>query len=44
LGRDFFEFTAQILRDSLQELRDIYGDFDNEKILDQIFDKFCIGK
>ena len=41
---DFFETTAQRLRDSLTELQNIYGAFDNEAILDQIFNNFCIGK
>tara|TARA_A100001035_G_scaffold188116_1_gene150112 strand:- start:374 stop:1036 length:663 start_codon:yes stop_codon:yes gene_type:complete len=41
---DFFETTAQRLRDSLIELQNIYGVFDNETILDQIFNNFCIGK
>lgn len=41
---DFFETTAQRLRDSLIELQNIYGVFDNETILDQIFHNFCIGK
>ncbi len=41
---DIFEITAQQLRDALLELRYVYGNFDNEKILDGIFSKFCIGK
>ena len=41
---DLFEFSAQLIRDSLVELKEIYGGFDNEKILDQIFENFCIGK
>ena len=43
-GDDVFEITAQQLRDALLELRYVYGNFDNEKILDGIFSKFCIGK
>ena len=43
-GEDFFETSAQALRESLIELKEIYGTFDNEKILDQIFENFCIGK
>jgi len=43
-GADFFEVTAQNIRDANQELKEIYGEFDNEKILDQIFNNFCIGK
>ena len=42
--KDFFEINAQNARDALILLKEIYGDFDNEKILDQIFQKFCIGK
>ena len=44
VGADFFELTAQNIRDANQELKEIYGDLDNEKILDQIFNNFCIGK
>ena len=43
-GADFFEITAQNIRDANQELSEIYGELDNEKILDQIFNNFCIGK
>lgn len=43
-GEDFFETSAQALREALIELKEIYGTFDNEKILDQIFENFCIGK
>ena len=41
---DFYEHGAQQLRDCLLLLKDIYGSFDNEKILDEIFKNFCIGK
>ena len=44
VGADFFELTAQNIRDANQELNEIYGGLDNEKILDQIFNNFCIGK
>ena len=44
VGADFFELTAQNIRDANHELKEIYGDLDNEKILDQIFNNFCIGK
>ena len=44
VGEDFFETSAQALREALLELKEIYGAFDNEKILDQIFENFCIGK
>ena len=43
-GNDFFEVTAQNIRDANKELNEIYGELDNEKILDQIFKNFCIGK
>ena len=43
-GSDFFEATAQKLRDCLKELEGVYGVFDNEVVLDQIFNNFCIGK
>ena len=41
---DFFEITAQNIRESLIMLKEIYGEYDNEKILSEIFNKFCIGK
>ena len=41
---DFYEHGAQQLRDCLLLLKDIYGSFDNEKILDEVFENFCIGK
>ena len=41
---DFFELTAQNIRESLIMLEEIYGEYDNEKILGEIFNKFCIGK
>ena len=44
VGADFFELTAQNIRDANQELKEIYGGLDNEKILDQVFNNFCIGK
>ena len=44
IEKDFYEINAQNARDALILLKEIYGDFDNEKILDQIFQKFCIGK
>ena len=44
VGLDFFETTAQNLRDCLKELEGVYGVFDNEVVLDQIFNNFCIGK
>jgi len=43
-GNDFFETTAQKLRDCLKELEGVYGVFDNDVVLDQIFSNFCIGK
>tara|TARA_A100001035_G_scaffold273707_1_gene264606 strand:- start:4677 stop:5111 length:435 start_codon:yes stop_codon:yes gene_type:complete len=43
-GNDYFERIAQMLREALEELEGIYGAFDNETILDQIFSNFCIGK
>ena len=43
-GDDFYERTAQNLRDCLKELESIYGVFDNDVVLDQIFSNFCIGK
>ena len=43
-GDDFYERTAQNLRDCLKELESVYGVFDNDVVLDQIFSNFCIGK
>ena len=43
-GEDFFETSAQELREALLEIKEIYGAFDNDKILDQTFENFCIGK
>ena len=44
VGHDFFEVTAQNIRDANNQLKEIYGEFDNEKILDEVFNNFCIGK
>jgi tRNA U34 5-carboxymethylaminomethyl modifying GTPase MnmE/TrmE len=44
IGSDYYEQTSQNLRDSLVLLEEINGTFDNEDVLDQIFNKFCIGK
>lgn len=44
VASDYYEQTSQNLRDSLVLLEEINGTFDNEDILDQIFNKFCIGK
>ncbi len=38
------EFVAGILRGVLEDLSEIVGTFDNEKVLDKVFSKFCIGK
>ena len=44
VASDYYEQTSQNLRDSLVLLEEINGAFDNEDVLDQIFNKFCIGK
>lgn len=44
LGIVPLEFTANNLRSSMNELSEILGRFDNEKILDKVFSAFCIGK
>ena len=44
VASDYYEQTSQNLRDSLVMLEEINGTFDNEDVLDQIFNKFCIGK
>ena len=44
IASDYYEQTSQNLRDSLVLLEEINGTFDNEDVLDQIFNKFCIGK
>ena len=38
------EFVSAKLRAALEELSEILGQFDNEKVLDKIFSSFCIGK
>ncbi|MCD8299265.1 MAG: tRNA uridine-5-carboxymethylaminomethyl(34) synthesis GTPase MnmE [Opitutae bacterium] len=38
------EFIAEMLRDSMENLSEIVGTFDNEKVLDKVFSNFCIGK
>ena len=44
VASDYYEQTSQNLRDSLVLLEEINGTFNNEDVLDQIFNKFCIGK
>ena len=44
VASDYYEQTSQNLRDSLILLEEINGTFSNEDVLDQIFNKFCIGK
>lgn len=43
-GSDALELRAQQLRDVLNNLNEITGGIDNEEILGEIFNKFCIGK
>lgn len=38
------EFVSVKLRNALEELSEILGRFDNEKVLDKVFSSFCIGK
>lgn len=38
------EFVSAKLRSALEELSEILGTFDNEKVLDKVFSGFCIGK
>ncbi len=38
------EFVSVKLRNALEELSEILGKFDNEKVLDKVFSSFCIGK
>ena len=38
------EFIVNDLRSAAEELSEILGRFDNEKVLDKIFSSFCIGK
>lgn len=44
LGIVPLEFTANNLRSAINELSEILGRFDNEKVLDKVFSSFCIGK
>ena len=39
-----FELIASDLRGSLDAFGDISGKIDNERMLDQLFSTFCIGK
>ena len=43
-GAVSLEFTASKLRSAMNELSEILGRFDNEKVLDKVFSTFCIGK
>ena len=38
------EFVSARLRNALEDLSEILGKFDNEKVLDKVFSSFCIGK
>lgn len=38
------EFVSSKLRGAVEELSEILGRFDNEKVLDKVFSGFCIGK
>lgn len=38
------EFISAKLRSALEDLSEILGRFDNEKVLDKVFSSFCIGK
>ena len=38
------EFVSAKLRSALEDLSEILGRFDNEKVLDKVFSSFCIGK
>ncbi|MGN0835589.1 MAG: tRNA uridine-5-carboxymethylaminomethyl(34) synthesis GTPase MnmE [Candidatus Spyradosoma sp.] len=38
------EFVVSDLRNAAEELSEILGRFDDEKVLDKIFSSFCIGK
>jgi len=39
-----FEFVAFDLREASQHLEEIIGKITNEEIINQIFDRFCVGK
>ena len=43
-GKVPIEFVSSKLRNALEELSEILGRFDNEKVLDRVFSSFCIGK
>ncbi|MCX7725837.1 MAG: tRNA uridine-5-carboxymethylaminomethyl(34) synthesis GTPase MnmE [Chitinispirillaceae bacterium] len=38
------EIASYYLRQSLERIGEIYGRYDNEELINSIFDKFCIGK
>ena len=43
-GKVSAEFVSARLRNALEDLSEILGRFDNEKVLDKVFSSFCIGK
>lgn len=44
IGNIPIEFISSRLRSAMEELSEILGQFDNEKVLDKVFSSFCIGK
>ena len=44
IGNIPIEFISSKLRNAMEELSEILGQFDNEKVLDKVFSSFCIGK
>ena len=44
MGNIPIEFISSRLRSAMEELSEILGQFDNEKVLDKVFSSFCIGK
>ncbi len=44
VGKLPIEFVSSKLRAAIEELSEILGQFDNERVLDKVFSSFCIGK
>jgi len=43
-GPDFYDLAAEELRQTAYTLDELFGKVDVEKVLDEIFSSFCLGK
>ncbi len=41
---EYAEFVAAELREAVHSLGEVVGKIDNERMLDSLFQQFCIGK